>query len=217
MPPITPPAEDEGVPAIPSVKGSLVAASVEDVNKLAQSKAISQAELARRLEPGDLAILAEGVQTGAWYDIRIYARLLALLKDVEGEGSNDYLRRRGAQSAERLLNAGLYQQLEYLNRTKLAKAASPQERFLAFGRDLRLLCSLSGSLYNFMRWEPQIDPEVASRYQVCVSDAAAYPDDMGWAAEGFINRMARQHGDADLWRWRRTAPDRIVFRMLRDV
>jgi len=153
----------------------------------------------------------------SWYDIRIYARLLAILKDAEGDGSIDYLRRRGVQSAERLLNAGLYQQLEYLNRTQIASSVDSHDRFLAFGRDLRLLTTLSGSIYNFMRWESQVDPEIRNRYQIQVSEATAFPDDMGWAAEGFINRMAKQHGDPDLWRWQRVAPDLIVFRMIRDL
>src|SRR5262245_725080 len=122
--------------AVPSVKGSLIAASIEDINKLVQAGTLSKAELERRLEPGDLEVLSHGVQMGGWYDIRIHARMLELLKDVEGEGSNEYLRRRGEQSAERLLNAGLYQQLEYLNRTQMAHNADPQARFLAFGRDL---------------------------------------------------------------------------------
>jgi hypothetical protein len=203
--------------AVPSVKGSLIAASVEDIKKLLQAGTLSESELERRLQPGDLEVLARGVSMMGWYDIRIHARMLELLKDAEGGGSDDYLRQRGAQSAERLLDAGLYQQLEYLNRTQLSNTADSLERFLAFGRDLRLLTTLSGSIYNFMRWESQIDPEVKNRYLIRVSEATAFPDDMGWAAEGFINRMAMQHGDPDLWRWQRPAPDLIVFRMIRDL
>jgi hypothetical protein len=203
--------------AIPSVKGSLIAASVEDIRKLVQAGVLSNQELERRLEPGDLEVLSQGVQMGGWYDIRIHARMLELLKDVEGDGSNEYLRRRGEQSAERLLNAGLYQQLEYLNRTQMAHNADPQARFLAFGRDLRLLTTLSGSIYNFTRWESQIDPEIRNRYLIEVSDSSAFPDMMGCAAEGFINRMAKQHGEPDLWRWQRATPDLMIFRMIRDL
>jgi len=203
--------------AVPSVKGSLIAASVEDIRKLVQAGTLSQAEIERRLEPGDLEVLSQDVSLMGWYDIRIHARMLELLKDVEGDGSDDYLRRRGAQSAERLLDAGLYQQLEYLNRTQLANTVDSLDRFLAFGRDLRLLTTLSGSIYNFTRWESQIDPEIANRYKIRVSDSKAFPDIMGCAAEGFINRMAKQHGQADLWRWQRAAPDLIVFRMIRDL
>ena len=203
--------------AVPSVKGSLIAATVEDVKKLVGAGALSEEELERRLEPADLGVLSREVNLTSWYDIRIYARLLAVLKEVEGGGSSEYLKRRGAHSAERLLNAGLYQQLEYLNRTQIASSIDKSDRFLAFGRDLRLLTTLSGSIYNFMRWESQVDPEIRNRYKIQVSEARAFPDDMGWAAEGFINRMAKQHGDPDLWRWQRPAPDLIVFRMIRDL
>jgi hypothetical protein len=203
--------------AVPSVKGSLIAASVEDIKKLVQAGTLSESELERRLEPGDLEVLARGVSMMAWYDIRIHARMLELLKDAEGGGSDDYLRRRGAQSAERLLDAGLYQQLEYLNRTQLSNTADSLERFLAFGRDLRLLTTLSGSIYNFTRWESQVDPEIKNRYRIRVSDSKAFPNLMGCAAEGFINRMAKQHGEPDLWRWQRAAPDLMIFRMIRDL
>jgi len=145
------------MPDIPSIKGGVFSLAVEDLSKLLSDDKISQEELERRLEPQDIAYLDEMVSATKWYPIRSYARILALLRDVEGGGSNDYLRGRGARSAETLLQAGLYQQLAYLKRTQLEQENEPRARFLAFGRDLRLLCTLSASILNFGHWESKPD------------------------------------------------------------
>jgi len=101
------------MPALPSIKGSLLSSIIESILKLASAGPISRDELERKLEPGDLQVLHSKIQLTQWYDIRCYERLVKLLLDVEGGGQNEYLRQRGAQ-AERLLNAGLYQQLGVL-------------------------------------------------------------------------------------------------------
>jgi hypothetical protein len=157
------------------------------------------------------------VQLTQWYDIRCYERLVRLLRDVEGGGQNEYLRQRGAQAAERLLKAGLYQQMEYLSRTQAGKANDPKERFLAFGRDLRLLTTLSASLLNFSRWEVEPDSEWPDRYKIKILEATDYPEVLVWQTDGLINRMAIQHGKPNLWCWERVRPDLIVFRMTRSL
>jgi len=205
------------MPAVPSIKGSLLSSIVESILKLMSEAQVSRHELERRLQPGDLQILDSKIQLTQWYDVRCYERLVKLLRDVEGGGHNEYLRQRGAQAAERLLKAGLYQQMEYLSRTQAAKATDPKERFLAFGRDLRLLTTLSANLVNFSRWETRPDPEWADRYRIEISEATDYPEVLAWQTEGLINRMASQHGEPNLWRWERVRPDLIVFRMNRSL
>jgi hypothetical protein len=205
------------MPALPSIKGSLLSSIVESILKLVSAGQISRDELERRLEPSDLQVLDSTIHLTQWYDIRCYERLVKLLLDVEGGGQNEYLRQRGAQAAERLLKAGLYQQMEYLSRTQSAKATDPKERFLAFGRDLRLLTTLSASLVSFSRWEARPDPEWPDRYKIEISEASAYPEVLAWQTDGLINRMARQHGKPNLWRWERVRPDLIVFRMTRSL
>jgi hypothetical protein len=203
--------------ALPSIKGAVFSLAVEELSKLVSAGRISQAELARRLEPGDLELLSGPVQVTQWYDIRVYARLVELLRDVEGDGSDDYLRRRGARSAERLIHAGVYQQLEYLNRLQVTKVQDPQERFLAFARDLRLLTTLSASVYNFMRWESRPDPGHPDRHRIDVSEAGPLPTIFDPHIEGFINRMTAQGGEQDLWCARRARPELLLFEMTRPL
>lgn len=198
----------------PSIKGSVFASVVEEVNKLVTRGAISKAELARRLPAEDRALLEQPIATASWYDVRAYTRMNELLRDVEG-GGNDYLRDRGRQTARRLLEAGFYAQLEYLQRTEVGRTTGARARFEAFGRDLRKLTTLSASILNFSRWTPKADPKREGYYLIEVSDAKDFPDVLAWRSEGLMNEMAVHHGTSDLWRWERVSADLIVFRMTR--
>src|SRR5262249_4976127 len=132
-------AEIRCMPAVPSIKGRIFATAHEDLHKLIAQGVLARAELARWLKPHDLPLVEQPVQASAWYDVAAYARLLVLLRDVEGGGSDDYLRRRGARSADLLLQAGLYAQLEYLTRMDSPELPDLRQRYLAIGRDLKLL------------------------------------------------------------------------------
>jgi hypothetical protein len=203
--------------SVPSIKGSVFANVVEDVCKLIAREGLSVDELTRWLTPQDLDLLETEILVSEWYDIAVYTRMNELLRDVESGGSNEYLRQRGRLTAQHLLQSGLYQQLEYLQRTQLGKANAQRARFEAFGRDLRLLTTLSGSILNFSRWVSRPDPHEVGRYIIEVSEAQDFPEVLCWRSDGFVNEMATQHGEPDLWRWERTAADRVVFHMVRPV
>lgn len=200
--------------AQPSIKGSVFAGLVEDVNKLVTRGGISRAELARRLPAEDILLLGQAIATASWYDVRAYMRMNELLRDVEGGGRNAYLVERGRQTARRLLEAGFYAQLEYLHRTEVGRTEGARARFEAFGRDLRKLTTLSASILNFSRWTPKPDAHREGCYRIEVSEAKDFPDVLAWRSEGLMNEMANHHGDSDLWCWERVAADRIIFRML---
>jgi hypothetical protein len=205
------------MPMSPSIKGSVFVRAVEDVLKLVSAGSLSRGELERRLPPTDVLLLSQLVIPSSWYDVQAYGRLLVLLRDVEGGGRNEYLRERGARSAELLLQAGLYQQMEYLNRTQVVQQKDARARFLAFGRDLRLLTTIYGSILNFGRQLVKDDPQHADRYVLEYVEVAPYPEALCWTTDGFVNRMATQHGEPDLWRWERRVPDLILYRMTRSI
>jgi len=199
--------------SIPSIKGSAFSKVVEDVGKLLDTGALSRSDAARWLEPEDVALLGKEVVVSRWYDIRCYERMSQLLLEVEGHGNPEYLRERGRRTARRLLEAGLYAQFEYLQRTEASRTQDPGERFVAFGRDLRLLNTLSASILNFTKWSSRQDPDHPRRYQIVLSEAAAMPEVLCWTTDGFVNQMAAQRGHGDLWRWERVERSVIVFRM----
>ena len=59
------------------------------------------------------------------------------------------------------------------------------------------------------------DPERALCYRIDISGARDYPAELALSSEGFTNRMAKQHGDPDLWRVERISPDELAMRMIR--
>jgi hypothetical protein len=204
--------------ASPAIKGSAFIKVVEDVSKLLARRAVSRTEAQRWLVPDDFPLLDKGVVISSWYDIRTYDRLSRLLLDVDGRGDPQYLRERGRATARRLLTQGLYAQLEYLQRTEASKLASPTARFEAFGRDLRLLTTLSSSMFNFSKWGARPDPSNERRYLIEVTEAHDFPEVLCWTSDGFVNEMgAQSRRNADLWTWERPAGDRIVFRMTGDA
>jgi len=201
-----------------SIKGSAFGKLVEDVAKLLDRRVLSSSDAARWLAPEDFALLGQEILLANWYDIRCYTRMSKLLLEVEGHGDPEYLRERGRRTAQRLLEAGLYAQLEYLQRTEASKAPDADARFAAFGRDLRLLTTMSASILSFSKWTSRPDPDGQRRYRIEVSEAEAFPDVLCWTSDGFVNQMAAQHRrGADLWAWERAGRDRIVFRMNADV
>lgn len=205
------------MPTVPSIKGSVFLGLVEDIHKLLAAKKLKREELSRWLKPKDIQCLDSPVHAHEWYDIRIYEHMSELLRDVEGGGRNEYLCKRGGRNARRLLDAGLYAQLEYLNNITFDKESDPKSRSEAFGRDLARITSISASILNFGRWTPKPDPANPRRWIMEVTQAREFPEVLVWASAGFSNELARRHNSPDLWTWERPAPDRIVFRMTRDL
>jgi hypothetical protein len=202
----------------PSIKGAAIDETIEDVRKLLVKGELSQREIEARLRPEDLAVLEQpAIIPSKWYDVELYRRLAELLRDAVGGGCNEFVRQRGFQKGKKLIDAGLYQQMEYLGRSQLTRELDSKARFEAYGRDLKLFVTLSGSLVNFCRWSVARDPDHEDRYRIELRDAADYPEVLCWATEGLIDAMAAHHGLAGLWRYERVAPDFIVFRMLRPV
>ena len=200
-----------------AIKGSVFASVVEDVRKLLAGGALKRQELTRWLRAVDLGLLETPISVSGWYDIQSYARMSELLRDVAGGGSNEYLRQRGRETARRLLEGGLYAQLEFLHRTEVSRAIGAQARFEAFGRDLRKLSTLSASILSFSRWTPKPDEKRPGRYVIEVTEARDFPEVLCWRSDGFVNEMASQHGMPDVWGWERVAPDRILFHMIRSL
>ena len=201
---------------VPSVKGVLFAGDVEDVQKLLAAGSISRAALEQRLDAAAVASLEQPVAAAGWYDIRIAKQLVELLCDVEGEGSKKFLIDRGARNAERMFKAGLYQQLDYLERSQTREAPDAATRARAYGRDLKLLTTLSATCFNFAEWNVRPDPKHESRFIIDVTDASDLPDVHCWCTLGYMNWMAVRHRGGDVWRWRRETADHVVFEMTRD-
>src|SRR5262245_33790298 len=165
---------------IPSIKGSIVANHAEVLQKFLAKANVPASVLARRFEPGDLELLAGPIEAIRWYDIRLYERLLEFLRDYDGEGSNQYLIEAGRRSAENLIRAGIHQKPGYTPRTQHKERIDAAERSAAFGRDLRLLSSITGSILNFSEVTVLQDPEHRLRWMLQRADARHFPEVLCW-------------------------------------
>jgi len=199
----------------PAIKGTLFAAVVDDLRRLLDSGAVGQSVLEAELAKEELALLDEKVNATGWYCIHTYHRMVGLLCRAEGGGLDDYWHERGMRAADRLVDAGIYQQMDYIGRTQASGERDPEARFRALAKDMRLLLSVHASVLNFGDWNTVVDPDHGDRYRVEITAIGGIPDGIFLAATGMFNRMSalanspKTHG----WEFARLAPDFVVIRM----
>jgi len=199
------------------IKGSVFGGHAEILNKGLADGSVRRSKAERVFSPDELEIVTGPLIDARFYDIDLYARMLELLRDELGDGDNRYLIDAGRRTAERLLNAGIHQQFDYLKRTQHRERDDAKERSAAFGRDLRLLATITRSILNFAKSDVVPDPDHELRWIIRHSEAGPYPEVLCWTSQGFSDRMAEEHGDYDLWYWQRPERDIVLFRMNKDV
>jgi hypothetical protein len=195
--------------AAPSIKGSAFQSVVHDLTCLIQAGKIARETAEARLEAEDLLLLDDKILPGLWYALASYRRMSELLWEVEGKRDPAYLMARGARSAERLFEAGLYQQMQRGEELGAAK----RERGEAWSEfDGNLMTSLAGSIFNVSRWRYRRHPEDVNVNRIEVTGARDLPEVARWAAQGFIEYVAsRMTGVNVLVTSERPAPERIVY------
>lgn len=199
--------------AAPSIKGSAFQSVVHDLTRLIEAGKIARETVEARLEAEDLRVLDDKILPGFWYALACYRRMSELLWEIEGKRDPAYLMARGARSAERLFEAGLYQQM----RRGEELGAAKRERGEAWSEfDGNLLTSLAGSIFNVSRWRYRRHPEDANVNRIEVTGARELPEVARWAAQGFIEYSAsRISGVHVVVTSERPAPDRIVYTLRR--
>lgn len=203
---------------VASVKGSILAGAVDDVVRLRDEGRVTPELLELRLEPRDIELLATKLNPAEWYPMASYGRLLALLGEAEGGSRDAYFRERGRANARRLMDAGLYQQLSFIERwtESLPKGrAEGADLVWGFLKNLRLVVTLAKSIYSVGAWNAEPDPESERRVVIDVREAADYSEPMRLAAEGFLNQSGNL--GFDLFSSQRVEPALIRFRMTVDV
>ncbi len=207
----------------PSIKGSIFGSVVDEIQALREQGRIDDATLDVNLEPADMELLDQKILTADWYPIASYARYLELLVQIEGGGNDRYLEERGGRSAQRLVDAGLYTQLDLLGglaQSSDREGPDARERALAEYRSkLTVVLSMAGSIYNVGRWTVIQDPQNSDRIAIQIEQAESYSDGMVRAIVGFLEACARLVSDQidRLYRIERPARDRIVLYMLEDL
>jgi hypothetical protein len=123
----------------PSIKGSLVRSSVEELCRHLASGALSRDDLERRLKPEDLDLLDGDMLMSAWIPVASYGRILEALAAAADRRDDAFFVEGGRDSARRMVELGVYRQLD--ERT---------ERWEE--RVGKLLVSVAEVLWNFGTW-----------------------------------------------------------------
>jgi hypothetical protein len=206
----------------PSIKGTIFGPVAEEIQALRESGRIGEDDLAG-LEEQDLELLEDKPLVVSWYPIPTYARFLDLLCHSEGGGQPHYYEQRGAMSARRLKDAGLYSQLDLLGSIAdepERDGEDAEERALrAYRSKLAVVLSLAGSIYNVGRWKVVPDDTHPGRVAIEISECEAYSDGMVGAIVGFLDECARIVNSkvTKLYDYERPAAGRVLIRMRRDL
>jgi len=207
----------------PAVKGSIFASVIGDLRESRDAGRISEDKLEERLSPLELELLESTISSAGWYSMESYARIADLLCEIDGGKTREYFRRRGATNAKRLIEQGLYGQLEFLKRWE--KSIEGKERgdrdavFQSFHRSLKLVVTLSKNIYSTGDWRVEYDPHRANHVRIEILDAAAYSEGMRYALEGFLNECVRavRGNTKPLFTSERVARDHIRISMTESV
>ena len=184
--------------APPSVKGTIFQAVVDELNGYLSDGIIRREDLAIRFKPEDLDLLDQEIAIATWYPIEAYGRYLRFLCDRFGGGRREYLMEGGRRSAQRVIELGVYGQLD--------------ERTERWGNQVgRVLVTLGGSFYNFGTWLWESFENDAG-YRIEVQGVTAMPEEAAVRAHGFVEhltcRAARRSVRVD---YERPRPSRIIF------
>jgi hypothetical protein len=190
----------------PSVKGSIVVGAVAALRKLRSQGRVSPEALSARLSGAALELLEQKIEAGRWYPVGPFCELLDLEWEIAGDRRPEHARESGARSADRLIASGSYQQLDYAERAD--RAASRD----ALRRQVHLVTSITGALYNFLRTQVTVD-EANGCLEVVYTNAAAFSEPLRLSTEGFMNQLNVRQGSARRWTSERRSPSEIVFRL----
>lgn len=189
----------------PSVKGSVVVGSVSSLRSLRRAGRVSSEALAARLSKAALGLLAEKIELGRWYPMAAFGELVDFEWELTGHDP-EYAREAGARSADRMFEAGLYQQLDYAGRVPRAKSRDE------LVRQSRLIATVTGALYSFLTTSVRI-AESGDRLEIEYANAAAFRELLRFSTEGYMNRVNERQGSSRRWTSARIRPDVIVYAM----
>ena len=189
----------------PSVKGTLVQAAVAELRELQERGTVSRAALERTLKPDDLEVLDDEILVSAWYSMASYGRMLEVIAAAKGRnGDQDYVET-GRQSAQRLVEMGLYRQLDEHTAERWEERVG------------KLLLSVASLLWNFGGWEWLGMDETG--FRIRFQGASPMPRSYALRTQGFVEYLAaRAAGSPVRTQMQRSADgDTLEFRCHKQI
>jgi len=189
----------------PSVKGSLVLGAVVTVRRHRSQGRISADQLGARLTGAALELVDQKIDIGRWYPVKDFTDLLDVDWDVGSRRDPEYMRRQGEQAADRLFDSGIYQQLNYAERADRVGSARDLKR------QATLITTITGTLYNFLRFEVRLSEGRGDALEIVFSNATPFSEALRHSTEGFMNQINQRQGSSLRWSSRRAQADVVVF------
>src|SRR5262245_14506016 len=187
------------------VKGSLVLGVVVTVRRHREQGRVSAEQLAARLSGPALELIDQKIDIGRWYPMKHFTDLLDCDWDIGSKRDPEYMRRQGEQAADRLFNSKIYQQLNFAERGERVATADELKR------RSKLITTINGSLYNFLRFEVRIGAARGDALEIVYSNAAAFSEALRYSTEGFLNQVNKRQGSNHRWLSQRPQPDSIIY------
>jgi len=188
-----------------SVKGTLVLGAVVTVRRLRDRGRISPDQLAARLSAPALGLIDEKIDLGRWYPLDAFCQILDTDWDVAGQRDPEYMREEGRRTADRLFESGIYQQLQFAERSERAQAADN------LIRRTKLITTITGSLFNFLTTDVRLNPDQRDALEIVYSNATGFSEALRYTTEGFMNQLNKRQGSDKRWSSSRVRPDLVVF------
>jgi hypothetical protein len=191
----------------PSAKGSIVVGVVASLRSARRRGLIHQEALAARLSASALELFEKKIEIGRWYPMVAFTELIDYEWEALGQRDPEYVRRAGILSAERQLQSGIYQQLDFAKRTGRAETRE------GLVRQAKLITTITSMFYNFLEVSVGIDPAHPNELQIIYANAALFTEPLRYTSEGFMNGINLIQGSQRSWTSQRSGPDRVVFRL----
>jgi len=171
--------------AIPSIKGAAIVPGAEDLRKAIDAGDLDRTHVERTLSPAALALLDETIQLALWYPVETYCELADLLIATVAHGDRQYMFRRGVENAERMIEGGLYQQLQYVDELE----GAGRERLESVGR---LIVTLAPAMLNFSKWSIEANSRNNDGLTIRIVEAEPFRDALLDACVGFAFTLAER-------------------------
>jgi len=187
-----------------SIKGVLMLGAVVSVRRARDRGTISEGAIEARLSGEAQELIDQKIDSARWYPIRSFCELTDLDWEIVGRGSRAYLERQGVAAAERLFAKGIYQQLDYAERSGKVETRE------GLVRQSKLITTITGTLYDFL----SIDVRLGENdLEIVFGNAAAFGDCLIHSTVGFMNGINARQGSKRPWTGRRESSDQVLFSM----
>jgi len=190
----------------PAIRGAGMLNILRDLAAHRNAGRIAPEELESALPPGARKLLDEGVSPMGWYPMETYARVTDLLDRLEGAEGPSYQRQRGRGAGARFAGSEFFPELARLRDLQV-------ETVHDLAAAVRFVTSLYTEFFSTGSWIVSRDGDGRGAVRVDVRQAAAYPENLRHAVEGFLEGALGHVARGVSCLSKRPAPDHIVLRV----